>query len=276
MTLASVNDLTARLEKIEQNITLTLQEIDHNFSTSHHIVATRVLPQVERFAQLSKDIWDNTKFWLSFFESLDSYSASNDLSPATNNFSLATNSLSRAMNSLSPAMNSLLPAMNSLSPAMNGLSPAMNNLSPAINNLPNFPTMSQLSTTTKQLSSTNSDLGFSPPVTMKFSLPPSKLLRTPAPEAARIIMDDVMQMISPVSTPCPMSDARQTASSMSTPCPMSEFVRNNEQKLKERSRIEYWNPRSHLSPLQLAVLEYVFCYRDTVGGRRTGLGQRFG
>jgi len=64
MTLASVNDLTARLEKVEQNITLALQEIDHNFSTSHHIVATRVLPQVERFAQLSKDIWDNTKVGL--------------------------------------------------------------------------------------------------------------------------------------------------------------------------------------------------------------------
>ncbi|CAG8471199.1 11750_t:CDS:2 [Paraglomus brasilianum] len=51
---------------------------------------------------------------------------------------------------------------------------------------------------------------------------------------------------------------------------------DNEQKVKERSRIEYWNPRGHLSPLQLAVLEYVFCFRDTVGGRRAGLSQRFG
>jgi hypothetical protein len=58
---ASVNDLTARLEKLEQNITLTLQEIDHNFSACQYKVTTKVLPQITRFACVSEDIWENSK-----------------------------------------------------------------------------------------------------------------------------------------------------------------------------------------------------------------------
>ncbi|CCJ28995.1 unnamed protein product, partial [Pneumocystis jirovecii] len=35
--------------------------------------------------------------------------------------------------------------------------------------------------------------GLSPPVTLQFSLPPSKLLKTPAREAARYVVDDILQ-----------------------------------------------------------------------------------
>ncbi|CAG8825109.1 4881_t:CDS:2 [Gigaspora margarita] len=61
MAFPSVNDLTARLEKLEQNITLTLQEIDNNFSICQHKVSTRILPQISRFAEVSEDIWENSK-----------------------------------------------------------------------------------------------------------------------------------------------------------------------------------------------------------------------
>ncbi|MCJ1304545.1 DASH complex subunit ask1 [Hypocenomyce scalaris] len=60
--------LTEELEKLEQSITLTLQEIDHNFSRAHRIVTTSILPIVEQYAEQSKNVWEGSKFWKQFFE----------------------------------------------------------------------------------------------------------------------------------------------------------------------------------------------------------------
>ncbi|MCJ1278364.1 DASH complex subunit ask1 [Puttea exsequens] len=60
--------LTEELEKLEQSITLTLQEIDHNFSRAHRIVTTSILPVVEEYAEHSKNVWEGSKFWKQFFE----------------------------------------------------------------------------------------------------------------------------------------------------------------------------------------------------------------
>ncbi|KAE8348836.1 DASH complex subunit Ask1-domain-containing protein [Aspergillus coremiiformis] len=60
--------LTEELEKLEQSITLTLQEIDHNFSQAHRIVTTSILPIVEQYAENSRDVWEGAKFWKQFFE----------------------------------------------------------------------------------------------------------------------------------------------------------------------------------------------------------------
>ncbi|CAF9942342.1 MAG: DASH complex subunit ask1 [Alectoria fallacina] len=60
--------LTEELEKLEQSITLTLQEIDHNFSRAHRIVTTSILPVVEQYAEHSKNVWEGSKFWKQFFE----------------------------------------------------------------------------------------------------------------------------------------------------------------------------------------------------------------
>ncbi|CAG8731248.1 2350_t:CDS:1, partial [Racocetra fulgida] len=52
---------------------------------------------------------------------------------------------------------------------------------------------------------TDSDFAeFSPPVTIQFSVAPSKLLKTPAKEAAKIIVDDLISILSPVP-PTPVS-----------------------------------------------------------------------
>ncbi|KAM3085280.1 DASH complex subunit ask1 [Clarireedia jacksonii] len=73
MSRASVSSarplsLTEELEKLEQSITLTLQEIDHNFSRAHRIVTTSILPIVEQYADHSKAVWEGSKFWKQFFE----------------------------------------------------------------------------------------------------------------------------------------------------------------------------------------------------------------
>ncbi|KAI1748208.1 DASH complex subunit Ask1-domain-containing protein [Xylaria castorea] len=60
--------LTEELERLEQSITLTLQEIDHNFSKAHRIVTTNVLPLVEQYGEHSKNVWEASKFWKQFFE----------------------------------------------------------------------------------------------------------------------------------------------------------------------------------------------------------------
>ncbi|KAH6607419.1 hypothetical protein Trco_003732 [Trichoderma cornu-damae] len=61
--------LTEELEKLEQSITLTLQEIDHNFSRAHRIVTTGILPLVEQYGEHSRAVWEASKFWKQFFES---------------------------------------------------------------------------------------------------------------------------------------------------------------------------------------------------------------
>ncbi|PQE28880.1 dash complex subunit ask1 protein [Rutstroemia sp. NJR-2017a BBW] len=66
MSRASVSSarplsLTEELEKLEQSITLTLQEIDHNFSRAHRIVTTSILPIVEQYADHSKAVWEGSK-----------------------------------------------------------------------------------------------------------------------------------------------------------------------------------------------------------------------
>jgi DASH complex subunit ASK1 len=53
--------LPEELEKLEQSITLTLQEIDHNFSRAHRIVTSSILPIVEQYAAHSKDVWEGSK-----------------------------------------------------------------------------------------------------------------------------------------------------------------------------------------------------------------------
>jgi hypothetical protein len=53
--------LTEELEKLEQSITLTLQEIDHNFSRAHRIVTTGILPIVENYGKHSEAVWEGSK-----------------------------------------------------------------------------------------------------------------------------------------------------------------------------------------------------------------------
>ncbi|KAI5295582.1 DASH complex subunit ask1 [Ascosphaera acerosa] len=60
--------LTEELERLEQQITLTLQEIDSNFSRAHRIVTTSILPIVDQHAEQSRRVWEGARFWKQFFE----------------------------------------------------------------------------------------------------------------------------------------------------------------------------------------------------------------
>ncbi|GBC03688.1 hypothetical protein RclHR1_05260010 [Rhizophagus clarus] len=267
---SSVNDLTARLEKLEQNITLTLQEVDHNFSACQYKVTTKVLPQITRFACVSEDIWENSKLWWSFFESLDltandTFSAAssedyinlkkkfiiNETSSLKSETSKATvtnlmfndppKHVSESSNST--ANDTILAAnyinlkkdldINETS-SKSGTSktaasnPVSNNPS-KYNSLTSTPllepqythkmlqspswggkkteikksnenTLITATSTSIVLPSLDSDYdfaGISPPVTIQFSVAPSKLLKTPAKEAAKLIVDELVSCLSP-------------------------------------------------------------------------------
>ena len=53
--------LTEELDKLEQSITLTLQEIDHNFSRAHQVVTSSILPIVEKYSEHSSAVWEGSK-----------------------------------------------------------------------------------------------------------------------------------------------------------------------------------------------------------------------
>lgn len=57
-----------RLERLEQSITQLLYEIDSNFSKGHRIITTNILPVVEKYADNSAKVWEDSKFWKQFFE----------------------------------------------------------------------------------------------------------------------------------------------------------------------------------------------------------------
>ncbi|KAF2723323.1 hypothetical protein K431DRAFT_283129 [Polychaeton citri CBS 116435] len=60
--------LTEELDRLDQSITLTLQQIDENFNRSLRIVTEKILPVVEQYGKQSGDVWEGSKFWKQFFE----------------------------------------------------------------------------------------------------------------------------------------------------------------------------------------------------------------
>ncbi|KDQ15678.1 hypothetical protein BOTBODRAFT_187119 [Botryobasidium botryosum FD-172 SS1] len=59
---------TAQIEYIDQLITLEMQDIDANFARCHHIITTRILPNVKKFSQVSQPTRQSARFWRAFFE----------------------------------------------------------------------------------------------------------------------------------------------------------------------------------------------------------------
>lgn len=64
----SKQELIDELEKTEQSITLTLQEIDRNFAQAHKIVQQTIIPVIEKYGEQSRSLWSSAAFWKQFFE----------------------------------------------------------------------------------------------------------------------------------------------------------------------------------------------------------------
>ncbi|KAF9203539.1 DASH complex subunit ask1 [Haplosporangium sp. Z 27] len=64
----STADVLDEIERLEQSITRTLQEIDQSFSDCQIIVSSKILPQIDRYAETSQGVWEHARLWLNFFE----------------------------------------------------------------------------------------------------------------------------------------------------------------------------------------------------------------
>ncbi|KAG9289836.1 hypothetical protein G9A89_015416 [Geosiphon pyriformis] len=261
MAFPTANDVSEQLERLEQNITLTLQEIDHNFLSCHQIVTTRVLPHIEKYAEVSRDVCENAKLWLSFFESLDLYSTSvSDTSPESKKHSsLFKKSGTKSVKSENTESSapSIPASLNYPSYSSSPQPPSFSHrlafasssddhnhfFTPVPNSTPfnsekiprlfrrtfsrqipspeSFQPSNSFGMSKQVINQSRSSKGtpyprppgsivsidseypdMSPPHTIQFSVPPSVLLKTPAKEAAKCIVSDVLSMMSPVpSTP---------------------------------------------------------------------------
>ncbi|KAI7903633.1 DASH complex subunit Ask1-domain-containing protein [Cokeromyces recurvatus] len=70
MTL-SEEEANAQLERLQQKLTLNLQEIDKNFSECNQVLTSKTIPEIERYAEATSRIWNYCKIWLYFFKSMD-------------------------------------------------------------------------------------------------------------------------------------------------------------------------------------------------------------
>ncbi|EMR10412.1 hypothetical protein PNEG_01127 [Pneumocystis murina B123] len=252
-------DELSELERLEQKITLALYEIDANFNRCHRIVTTKILPIIEGYAEHSRRIWENSKFWKQFFETSANVSLSGyeelsqeisgleetsidagDIGGITEGIIGGTSeanvigdtpwtstpldistphatlpmTTSDAITS-SPVGGSLTPLMSpatrikkenpllhrvldstwrlQVTPHIPFVQSSISSSSPAFTS---WFTKANLETREEEDDLDASlPIGLSPPVTMQFSLPPSKLLKTPAREAARYVVDDILQTV---------------------------------------------------------------------------------
>ncbi|ODQ63491.1 hypothetical protein NADFUDRAFT_80300 [Nadsonia fulvescens var. elongata DSM 6958] len=73
------DDPADELDRLEQSITLSLQQIDKNIAETVRVVSDKILPMIDRYSKASNGVWNGAKFWKQFFEtsanvSLNAYS----------------------------------------------------------------------------------------------------------------------------------------------------------------------------------------------------------
>jgi hypothetical protein len=54
-------EVNAEIERVQQRITSNLQQIDDNYVKANQMLASKLLPALEKFEQASGDIWDRSK-----------------------------------------------------------------------------------------------------------------------------------------------------------------------------------------------------------------------
>ncbi|EGG03603.1 uncharacterized protein MELLADRAFT_109120 [Melampsora larici-populina 98AG31] len=54
--------------QVDQILVSLLQNIDANFGRTHRTITHKILPEVERYGEASRGIWEGLKFWQHFFE----------------------------------------------------------------------------------------------------------------------------------------------------------------------------------------------------------------
>lgn len=64
----SMEPATLELERLEQEITLVLQEIDKNLSKANAVINDKIYPVLKNYGKASSKVWSNVNFWKFFME----------------------------------------------------------------------------------------------------------------------------------------------------------------------------------------------------------------
>ncbi|KAG0093897.1 DASH complex subunit ask1 [Podila epicladia] len=75
MTPQTASEVLDEIERLEQGITRTLQEIDQKFSTCQTIVTSKILPSIDLYGEASRDVWNHARLWLNFFKAASTSTA---------------------------------------------------------------------------------------------------------------------------------------------------------------------------------------------------------
>lgn len=81
---------TLELERLEQEITLVLQEIDKNLSKSNAVINDKIFPILKKYAGSSSNVWNNVNFWKYFLEQAANVELTSYEAPANMNTDLNT------------------------------------------------------------------------------------------------------------------------------------------------------------------------------------------
>lgn len=81
---------TLELERLEQGITLVLQEIDKNLSKSNAVINDKIFPILKKYATSSSNVWNNVNFWKYFLEQAANVELTSYEAPANLNTDLNT------------------------------------------------------------------------------------------------------------------------------------------------------------------------------------------
>ncbi|CDH49923.1 predicted protein [Lichtheimia corymbifera JMRC:FSU:9682] len=183
-------ELNTQLEAVQQKITLTLQHIDQNFVRCNQIVSGEILPEVEQFAETIRSIREGYQIWVWFLEQ----------------FERPINSTSRPPFPSVASTSSRIASSVSRSPWRRLQNDLTRTTTSIPNNLPDRPptqTAGPFSSflSDSSLSASMPHRRFSPPHTMPFGPSPETLLKTPARQAARMMVDHLMYTQNAQSTP---------------------------------------------------------------------------
>ncbi|KAF8982106.1 DASH complex subunit ask1 [Haplosporangium bisporale] len=75
ITPQTASEVLDEIERLEQGITRTLQEIDQKFSTCQTIVTSKILPSIDLYGEASRDVWNHARLWLNFFKAASTSTA---------------------------------------------------------------------------------------------------------------------------------------------------------------------------------------------------------
>ena len=67
-SLSETSAQAVELERLEQEITLTLQDIDKSFAQSHKIINDKLIPIVKKYHSNSRKVWNGVNFWKTMLE----------------------------------------------------------------------------------------------------------------------------------------------------------------------------------------------------------------